>query len=103
MMIARWQFTAKFGYKQKAIDLIKEWNVEIGSQTNIDVSSERIITGSIGASEGLVETEINIEGLDDLDQFFEKIATVEMHEKWGRDMGEVIVDGSTKWEVFKVV
>jgi len=31
MMIARWQFTAKFGYKQKAIDLIKEWNVEIGS------------------------------------------------------------------------
>lgn len=67
------------------------------------MSSERIITGSIGASEGLVETEMNIEGLDDLDQFFEKIATVEMHEKWGRDMGEVIVDGSTKWEVFKVV
>lgn len=103
MMIARWQFTAKFGYKQKAIELIKEWNAEIGSQTNIDVSSERIVTGSVGASEGLVETELNIEGLADLDQFFDKISTVEMHEKWGRDMGEVIVDGSTKWEVFRVV
>jgi hypothetical protein len=103
MMIARWQFTAKFGYKQKAIELIKEWNVEIGSQTDIDVTSERIVTGSVGAGEGLVETEMNIEGLGELDQFFDKIATVEMHEQWGRDMGEVIVDGSTKWEVFRVV
>lgn len=103
MMIARWQFTAKFGYKQKAIDLIKEWNVEIGSQTNIDQGSERIITGSVGVSEGLVETEFEIEGLDDLQQFFDKIATVEMHDQWGRDMGEVIVDGSTRWEVFRVV
>ncbi|OUS06871.1 hypothetical protein A9Q96_08905 [Rhodobacterales bacterium 52_120_T64] len=103
MMIARWQFTAKFGYKDKALALIKEWNDEIGSQTNIDVSSSRIVTGSVGASEGLVENEMNIEGLDDLQQFFNKIATVEMHKEWGRSMGEVIVDGSTRWEVFRVV
>ena len=103
MMIARWQFTAKFGYKDKAIELIKEWNAEIGSQTNIDISSVRIVTGSVGASEGLVENEMNIEGLDDLQQFFDKIATVEMHKEWGRSMGEVIVDGSTRWEVFRVV
>ena len=103
MMIARWQFTAKFGQKQKALDLIKEWNAQIGAQTNIDTSKERIITGSVGVSEGLVETEFDIEGLDDLQKFFDKIATVEMHQEWGRDMGEVIVDGSTQWEVFRVV
>ena len=103
MMIARWQFTAKFGYKQKAIDLIKSWNDEIGAQTNIDTKNQRIIGGSVGVSEGLVETEFEIEGLDDLQQFFDKIATVKMHDDWGREMGEVIVDGSTRWEVFRVV
>ena len=103
MMVARWQFTAKFGYKDKAIALIEEWNVEIGSQTNVDAASSRIITGSVGVSEGLVEHEMMIEGLDDLQQFFDKIATVEMHKDWGRSMGEVIVDGSTRWEVFRVV
>ena len=103
MMIARWQFTAKFGHKQKAIDLIKNWNSEIGVQTNIDVSNERIVTGSVGANEGLVETEFEISGLDELDQFFDKIASVKMHEDWGREMGEVIVDGSTIWEVFRIV
>ncbi len=103
MMIARWQFTANFGQKQRAIELIKRWNAEVGSQTNIDVSKERMITGSVGGSEGLVETEFEIDGLDDLQQFFDKIATVTIHEDWGREMGEVIVPGSTRWEVFRIV
>ncbi len=103
MMIARWQFTAKFGQKQEAIDLIKEWNKQIGSQTNVDVSRERIITGSVGTSEGLVETEFEIENLQELDDFYSKIATVQMHSEWGARMGEVIVSGSTRWEVFKIV
>lgn len=103
MMIARWQFTAKFGRKQEAIDLIKEWNEQIGAQTDIDVSKERIITGSVGASEGLVETEMEIDSLTDLDGFFDKIATIQMHADWGPKMGEVIVSGSTRWEVFRVV
>lgn len=103
MMIARWQFTAKFGRKQEAIDLIKEWSEQIGSQTDIDMSKKRTVTGSVGASEGLVETEYEIDGLQDLDDFFSKIATIQMHNEWGKNMGEVIVSGSTRWEVFKVV
>lgn len=103
MMIARWQFTAKFGRKQEAIDLIEEWNQQIGAQTNIDVSKARIVTGSVGVSEGLVENEMEINGLKDLDDFFSKIASIKMHGEWGSKMGEVIVSGSTRWEVFRVV
>lgn len=103
MMIARWQFLARFGRKEEAINLIKEWNEQIGSQTNIEVRDERIVTGSVGASEGLVETEFEIEDLKELDEFFSKIASLKMHKDWGRKMGEVIVSGSTKWEIFRVV
>lgn len=103
MMIARWQFLAKFGYKNTAIDLLKEWDQEIGSQTNIDMSKQRMITGSIGTSEALVEAEFEINDLAELQAFFDKIATVQMHEEWGRKMSEVIVSGSTKWDVLRVV
>lgn len=103
MMIARWQFTAKFGCKNEAIGLIKEWNEQIGVQTNIDVSKARIVTGSVGAGEGLVELEMEIEDLKDLDDFFSKIASIQMHGEWGPKMGEVIVSGSTRWEVFRVI
>ncbi len=103
MMVARWQFTAKFGRKQEAIDLIKQWNEQIGAQTDVDVSQERIITGSVGASEGLVETEFEIENLQALEDFFSKIASIQMHAEWGQKLGELIVSGSTRWEVFRVV
>ena len=103
MLIARWQFTAKFGRKQEAIDLIKEWNEQIGAQTNVDMSKVRMTTGSIGTSEGLVENELEIEDLNALDDFFTKIASIQMHKDWGPKMGEVIVSGSTRWEVFRVV
>ena len=79
MMVARWQFTAKFGRKKEALDLIKEWNSEIGSQTNIDMSKSRIITGSVGTSEGLVENEMEIDDLKALDDFLAKIASIQMH------------------------
>lgn len=102
-MIARWQFTAKFGHKQEAIELIKQWNEQIGTQTDIDMSKQRTVTGSVGASEGLVEIEYEIDDLQDLDGFFSKIATIQMHSEWGKKMGEVIVSGTTRWEVFRVV
>ena len=67
------------------------------------MSKERILTGSVGASEGLVETEMEIASPTDLDGFFDKIATIKIHADWGPKMGEVIVSGSTRWEVFRVV
>ena len=36
-MIARWNFKARFGYKTEALKLIKDWNEQIGSQTDIDI------------------------------------------------------------------
>jgi len=103
MMIARWHFDAKFGQKGEAIRLSKEWDQQIGAQTDIDITNNRTVTGSVGAKESAVEVEFQIEGLDDLQRFYDKIATIRMHEEWGKRMGEVIVSGSTNWEVFRVV
>lgn len=35
-MIARWTCEAKFGHKNEALALHKEWEEQIGSQTDID-------------------------------------------------------------------
>ncbi len=50
MMIARWQFQAKFGYKNEAIKSITKWYQDIGSQIGWTIDKVRIITGSVGAS-----------------------------------------------------
>jgi hypothetical protein len=103
MLIARWHIEAKFGHKQAVIDLMKEWNEQVGEQTDLDISKERIITGSVGAKEAAIEIEVEIENLAELDAFFDKIATVQFHKEWGRKMSEYVVSGSSYWDVFRVV
>ncbi len=103
MMIARWTCEAKFGHKNEALALQKEWDEQIGSQTDIDISKIRTVTGSVGAKEAIIQSEIEIANLAELDAFFEKIASIEMHADWGKRFSEVVVSGSTYWEVFRVV
>lgn len=103
MMIARWHVSAKFGYKDEVIKLMREWEREVGSQTDIDLGKARLITGSLGAAEAELQEDMPIENLSELDGFFDKIATVKLHADWGRKMSEYVVSGSSYWEVFRVV
>lgn len=103
MMIARWQFEAKFGYKQDAINLITKWYNEIGSQIGWPLDKVRIITGSVGASESIVECEIEIEEMKSIDESWIKLATIEKHKTWGKQFEKYIVSGSTKWQFYRVV
>ena len=54
MLIARWNCEARFGYKQDALNLMKEWMEQIGNQTNRDMKNSGPITGSVGAAEALI-------------------------------------------------
>lgn len=103
MMIARWSCEARFGMKSEALALLKEWQEQIGAQVGLEASRTRTITGSVGAKEALIQDEFEIGDLGELDEVFAKIAQVKMHADWGKKMSEVIVSGSTRWEVFRVV
>lgn len=103
MMIARWTVEARFGHKSQAIGLLQEWYEQIGSQTDIDLSTKRIVSGSVGVSEAVIETEFEIGGLGELQEFFNKIGSIKMHDEWGRKMGDVVVSGSAVWHVCRVI
>ncbi|MCA0043737.1 hypothetical protein [Celeribacter litoreus] len=103
MMVAHWHIQAKFGYKQTVIDLLKEWMAEIGPQTGLDVSKERILTGSVGACESEIVSEIHVANLTELDGMFAKLAGIKMHADWGRKMSDHVVSGTNYWHVYRVV
>ena len=87
MMIARWTCEAKFGRKGEALALLNEWNEQIGAQTDLDMTKSRTLTGSVGDKESVIQNEIDIENLAELDAFFDKIASIEMHAEWGKNFG----------------
>ena len=74
MMIARWKVKAQFGKQTQALNLLQEWYAEIGSQTDVDLATKRITSGSVGADEATIETEFEIEDLTELQAFFDKSA-----------------------------
>jgi hypothetical protein len=103
MIVARWNIEARFGHKQTVIDLIKKWNKDIGVQIGWKKNKVRVLTGSVGALESSIQVEILLNDLSELNASWEKLATIEAHKQWGKDLEPYIVSGTSRWETFRVV
>ena len=103
MFSARWQIDAKFGHKQTALELMRKWEREIGSQAGIADLGFQIMTGSIGAREATIETHHQVESLAQLEAFFAKIAKIDAHAKWGKELEPYVVSGTSLWSVYRIV
>ena len=103
MMIARWRIEARFGHKQTVIDSLKRWNEEVGAQIGWTPEKLRILTGSVGALESTIESEVQIEDLAELSASWEKLGTIEAHKEWSKEIEPYVVSGTPRWQVFRVV
>jgi hypothetical protein len=103
MFSARWQIDAKFGQKQTVLELMREWERDIGSQVDIADLKFQIMTGSIGAREATVEAHHQVESLARLEEFFARIGKIDAHAKWGKQMEPHVVSGTSLWQIFRIV
>ncbi len=103
MMIARWQIEARFGHKQTVIDLFKRWDEEIGSQIGWTAGKTRLLTGSIGALESTLQSEVEIKDLAELGKSWDKLGSIEAHKQWCKDIEPYIVSGTPHWQIFRVL
>lgn len=103
MMIARWSIDARFGHKAEALALMQQWLVEIGSQIGWTKANVKLLTGSVGANESLIVSEVAIQDLAELNAAWDKLATVAGHADWGKALEPHIVSGTPRWEVFRVI
>ncbi len=103
MMIARWQIEARFAHKQTVIDSLKRWHAEIGVQIGWTSDKVRLLTGSIGALESTVLTEVQVEGLTELNEAWDKLGSIEAHKQWSKEIEPYIVSGTPHWQIFRVV
>ena len=101
MILARWSIDARFGHKQAVIDSMIQWQKEIGS--TIGWNEMRLLTGSIGARESTVQSEIRLKDLAELNAAWDKLATIEAHKRLSKDLEPFIVSGTPRWEVFRIL
>ena len=103
MMVARWSIDAKFGDKQNVIELMQHWLREIGPQSGLDTDRMRLLTGSIGALEATVQSEHLVKDLGELNDAWEKLASMPAHKQWSKDLEPHVVSGTSRWEIFRVL
>ena len=103
MMIARWHIDARFGHKQAVIDALKVWHRDIGEQIGWTADQVRLATGSVGALESAIEVEITVADLAALNAAWDKLAMIEAHKQWSKDLEPHVVSGSARWEVLRLL
>lgn len=102
-MIARWSIDARFGYKAQVVEAMQKWMMDIGSQIGWTKEKTSLLTGSIGAGEATVQSEIRIKDLAELNAAWDKLGTIEAHRQWSKELEPYVVSGSPRWEIFRVV
>lgn len=90
-------------HKQTALELLRKWEREIGSQVGLADLKFQIMTGSIGAREATVESHHEVESLAKLEEFFAKIGRIDAHAKWGKEMEPYVVSGTSLWNIYRIV
>ena len=101
MIVARWQFKARFGMKQTAIEKTKQWWSTIGSE--IGQTDYTILTGSVGAEEAIVTVDVRVRDMAELNDQWDRLGQRDDHKQFATELEPLIVSGSTKWELYRVV
>jgi hypothetical protein len=101
MIVARWSIDARFGHKQAVVDSMIRWQKEIGS--TIGWTDMRLVTGSVGARESTVQSEVCLKDLTELNAAWDKLATIEAHKQWSKDLEPNVVSGTPRWEIFRIL
>ena len=103
MLIARWNIDVCFGQKSNFTSAMKKWSEEVGNKVVLSQDKLRVTSGSIGSNESRLECEYTVESLEQLEKMWEDISTMEAHQQFGKDLEPIIVSGSNRWEIFRVV
>lgn len=103
MMIARWSIEAKFGHKPEVVSQMKKWVAEIGSQIGWTSDKVRLLNGSIGVLESTIQSEVLIKDLAELSAAWDKLAKIDSHSDWSKELEPHIVSGTQRWEIFRVI
>lgn len=101
MIVARWHVNARFGKKQELIREMRNWWEKIGRE--IGQTDYTLMTGSVGAAESLVVVDVRCNDMAELNQQWDALAKRADHIEFASKIEPLLVSGSTRWEIFRVI
>ena len=102
MLVARWTIKIKFGKKDSAMALMRQWQKEVGVKAGFKPGQMQLLSGSIG-EESLIEMNTPVQSLAELEGMWAKMGKNPKHGKFSKKLEPLIVSGTNRWDVLRVV
>ena len=93
---ARWTVDVKFGRRQDAVSLLREWAQNVALKATPPPSNVALLAAAIGVPEARVEMELTFASLAELDSFW-RTSPADVQKDWARRFADVVVEGSSSW------
>lgn len=103
MFIARWIVEIRFGQKDNFMRVLRTFKTELGADFGQDMSKVRWLNASIGGPESRYEQEFEVGSLQELEDFWGRVGKSQVYAGVSKELAELIIPGSNRWEVFRVV
>lgn len=103
MYTVRWQFQTRFGHLKDVLNILRQWEFDVGQRVGWRASNIRVLQGRLGASQSLVELETRIDNLGDLDSSWADMEKSPHHQEAMRALERFVVSGTDQWAVYKNV
>ena len=103
MFVASWSFDMKVGTRDEVVKMLKEFEANPPG-AGWKAKRTRALIGSIGAPETRVVVEHEFESLADLEASWDSMhKDPERFRKMGAQLKNVVVDGTPRWEIYRIV
>jgi len=103
MYLVRWQLQARFGHLKDVLNILRQWEFDVGQRVGWKASSLRVCQGMLGQSRSLVELETRVESLSDLESSWADMEKSPHHGEAMRGLERYVVGGTDTWSVYNVI
>ena len=103
MYVVRWKLQARFGHLKDVLNILRQWEFDVGQRVGWRASSIRVLQGMLGDSRDAVEIETRAESLGDLESSWADMEKSPHHGEAMRALERFVVSGTDQWSVFKTI
>ncbi len=103
MHIVRWEFQIRFGHQKEVVQILRQWEFDVGQRVGFRAQSLRLVQGAVGASRSTIELETHIENLGDLEAAWADMEKNPSHAEAMKSLERFVVGGTDTWKVYTVL
>jgi hypothetical protein len=103
MYIVRWEFGIRFGHQKEVIQILRQWEFDVGQRIGFRAANIKLMQGALGASRSSIELETHVDSLSDLEAAWTDMAKNPAHVEAMKSLERFVVGATDTWRVYTVL